>query len=148
MKTAIYLIAPLMLAACVSRPAPLPAAVAEDFAATPDCGAETFSIYFEEGSSSLSDQSDAVIDTVSDSYSRCDLRKMEIEGFADANGDSATNEAISAARAAAVKAALETRGVDAERVRLIAYGEMGSVTEDGEDEPLNRKAEVRLVPER
>jgi outer membrane protein OmpA-like peptidoglycan-associated protein len=149
MKALVYLFAPVLLAACVSRSAP-PAEqiVSTEAVAPPDCSAETFSIYFEEGAMALSKESDAVIDAVAKSQARCDLYKMEIKGYADASGDSEANKAISAARAEAVKAALEARGVDAERVRLVAYGEMGSVTDEGKDEPLNRKAEVRLFSEK
>jgi OOP family OmpA-OmpF porin len=95
----------------------------------------------------LSDESDAVVDAVSGSYARCDLYKLEIRGHADASGDAVTNQVISAARAEAVLEALKTRGVDAERVHLVAYGEQDAVTASGADEPLNRKTEVRLVPE-
>ena len=56
------------------------------------------------------------------------------------------NQAISAARAEAVLEALKTSGVDAERAHLVAYGDKGAVTDEG-DVPLNRKTEVRLVPE-
>ena len=144
MKIALYLFAPLLLAACVSRPVPPEMPVAEDkMAVAPD----SFAIYFEEGMSALSDESDAVVDAVSDSYARCDLYKMEIRGHADASGDAVTNQVISAARAEAVLEALKTRGVDAERVHLVAYGEQDAVTASGDDEPLNRKTEVRLVPE-
>ena len=50
------------------------------------------------------------------------------------------NQAISAARAEAVLEALKTRGVDAERVHLVALTDEGDV-------PLNRKPEERFVPE-
>tara|TARA_R110000803_G_scaffold27913_2_gene64887 strand:- start:744 stop:1193 length:450 start_codon:yes stop_codon:yes gene_type:complete len=148
MKIALYLFAPLLLAACVSRPVPPTTSVADDsMAVAPDCSEERFAIYFEEGMTALSEESDAVVDAVSDSYARCDLYKMEIRGHADASGDAVTNQVISAARAEAVLEALKTRGVDAERVHLVAYGEQDAVTASGADEPLNRKTEVRLVPE-
>ena len=148
LKISVYMFAPLMLAACVSRPVPPVEPVAAEIAApAPDCSAESFSIYFEEGATTLSEESDAVMDAVSASYSRCDLYKMEIEGHADASGDSATNEVISAKRADAVLAALETRGVDAQRVHLVAYGDQGAIKTGGVEAPLNRKTEVRLIPE-
>ncbi|WP_430403042.1 OmpA family protein [Hyphomonas sp.] len=147
MKNQYLLFAPLLMVACVSNPAP-PVAPAgpEAVAAAPDCSLETFAIYFDEGASELSDESDAVVDAVSDTFARCDLYKMEIEGHADASGDAVTNQAISAARAEAVLAALRTRGVDAERVHLVASGEKGAVTDEGAV-PINRRTEVRLVPE-
>ncbi|MEQ8320651.1 MAG: OmpA family protein [Rhodospirillales bacterium] len=147
MKNQVLLFAPLLLAACISRPAP-PAAPAtvEATAEAADCSAESFAIYFDEGASLLSEESEAVVDAVSDTYARCDLYKMEIEGHADASGDAVANQAISAARAESVLNALKTRGVDAERIHLVAYGEKGAVTAEGEA-PLNRKTEVRLVPE-
>lgn len=148
MKISVYLFAPLMLAACVSRPVPPAEPVAAEVALpAPDCSAESFSIYFEEGATELSAESDAVMDAVAASYSRCDLYKMEIEGHADASGDSATNEVISAKRADAVLAALATRGVDAQRVHLVAYGDQGAIKTGGVEAPLNRKTEVRLIPE-
>ena len=148
MKISVYLFAPLLLAACVSRPVPPAEPVASEAALpAPDCSAESFSIYFEEGATELSEESDAVMDAVAASYSRCDLYKMEIEGHADASGDSATNEVISAKRADAVLAALETRGVDAQRVHLVAYGDQGAIKTGGVEAPLNRKTEVRLIPE-
>ena len=138
----------LLESACVSRPVPPVEPVAAEIAApAPECSAESFSIYFEEGATTLSEESDAVMDAVSASYSRCDLYKMEIEGHADASGDAATNEVISAKRADAVLAALETRGVDAERVHLVAYGDKGAIKTGGVEAPLNRKTEVRLIPE-
>lgn len=148
MKISVYLFAPLLLAACVSRPVPPVEPVAAEVALpAPDCSAESFAIYFEEGATELSEESDAVMDAVAASYSRCDLYKMEIEGHADASGDSATNEVISAKRADAVLAALETRGVDAQRVHLVAYGDQGAIKTGGVEAPLNRKTEVRLIPE-
>ena len=147
MKHQFLLFAPLLMAACMSNPAP-PAAPAEVDAAmaAPDCSVETFAIYFDEGASELSAESDAVIDAVSKTYARCELYKIEIEGHADASGDEVANQAISAARAEAVLEALKTRGVDAERAHLVAYGDKGAVTDEG-DVPLNRKTEVRLVAE-
>lgn len=148
MKISVYMFAPLMLAACVSRPVPPVEPVAAEIAApASDCSAESFSIYFEEGATTLSEESDAVMDAVSAAYSRCDLYKMEIEGHADASGDAATNEVISAKRADAVLAALETRGVDAKRVHVVAYGDKGAIKTGGVEAPLNRKTEVRLIPE-
>jgi OOP family OmpA-OmpF porin len=147
MKNQVFLFAPLLLAACVSGPVPpAPSVVVEASDQAPDCSVESFAIYFDEGASKLSDESEAVVDAVSDTYALCDLYKMEIEGHADASGDAVANQAISAARAEAVLIALETRGVDAERIHLVAYGEKGAVTAEGEV-PLNRKTEVRLVPE-
>lgn len=147
MKNQYLLFAPLLMVACVLDPAPPVAPAApEAVAAAPDCSLETFAIYFDEGASELSGESDAVIDAVSKTYARCELYKIEIEGHADASGDAVTNQAISAARAEAVLAALKTRGVDAERAHLVAFGEKGAVTDEGAV-PINRRTEVRLVPE-
>lgn len=137
-----------LIVACASNPAPLTApAGAETGAVTPHCPVETFTIYFDQGASELSDEADAVIDAVCRTYARCKLYKIEILGHADASGDAIANQAISAERAEAVMAALKARGVDAERAHRVACGEQDAVTASGANEPLNRKTEVRLVPE-
>lgn len=150
MRQIVFLLAPLVAAACMTRPAP-PAepAPASEVAKTeaPTCEAEAFTVYFEEGETTLSEEAGILLDTVAASFARCDLYKMEIEGHADASGAADTNQAISEARAKAVQDALDARGVDAERVRVIAFGEKTAVTEDGEVKPLNRKTEVRLIPD-
>lgn len=148
MKHLIYLSVPILLTACISRPAPptdpVPQAVV---AQAPVCEAEAFTVYFEDGETTLSEEAGILLDTVAKSFARCDVYKMEIEGHADASGAAETNQLISEARATAVREALHTRGVDAERVRIVAFGEHNATTSRGEAKPLNRKTEVRLIPE-
>ena len=61
MKREFLLFSPLLMAACMSTPAP---AEVDAALAAPDCSVETFAIYFEDGASELSAESDAGIDAV------------------------------------------------------------------------------------
>lgn len=149
MKKLIWACAPLLVAACMTRPAPptepvTPDAVAE---AVVECDAKSFTVYFEEGETSLSEEAGTMLDTVATSFARCDLYRMEIEGHADANGPADLNQKVSEARAKTVMEALNDRNIDADRVRVIAFGEKGATTPTGEAKPLNRRTEVRLIPE-
>lgn len=149
MKRLIWACAPLLVAACITRPAPPTEPVTPNTVAGGDiaCDAESFTVYFEEGQTSLSEEAGAMLDTVATSFARCDLYRMEIEGHADANGPANLNQTVSEARAKTVMDALHDRNIDAERVRVIAFGEKGATTATGEAKPLNRRTEVRLIPE-
>lgn len=149
MKKLIWACAPLLAAACMTRPAPpmepvTPDPVAE---AAVECDAESFTVYFEDGQTILSEEAGTMLDSVAISFARCDLYRMEIEGHADATGPADINQKVSEARAKTVMDALNDRDVDAERVRVIAFGEKGATTATGEAKPLNRRTEVRLIPE-
>ena len=88
MKRLIWACAPLLVAACITRPAPPAEPVTVNTVAETinTCDAESFTVYFEEGQTSLSEEAGAMLDTVATSFARCDLYRMEIEGHADANG--------------------------------------------------------------
>lgn len=140
---------PLVLPACVSRPAPPETPVTTDVSAAlpADCSAEEFAIYFKEGETLPGDEAQAVMDAVATSFARCDLYRIEVLGHADANGDPVTNAAVSDARAKSVLSGLVARGLLAEKVKIRAYGETDAITASGKEEPLNRKTVVRLIPE-
>lgn len=149
MRKLVLVLPIIMAAACVSRPVP-PTAPVEKAAATvlsPDCAVESFTIYFDEGVTIPGDQAEAVMDAVAKSYARCDLYRVEVMGHADASGDVLTNAKVSEARAQTVLSGLVSRGLLADKVKIRGYGETEALTDSGAEEPLNRKTEIRLVPE-
>jgi outer membrane protein OmpA-like peptidoglycan-associated protein len=73
-------------------------------------------------------------------------RSAMIEGFTDSTGGSALNQALSAQRAEAVRAALVQMGVPADRLGVHAYGEAYPVAgnDSAEGRQSNRRVEVIL----
>lgn len=74
--------------------------------------------------------------------------RVQIEGFTDSRGSDAVNMRLSAERAAAVKRALEERGVDGSRIETAGRGSAQPVasndTVDGRSQ--NRRVELTFVP--
>ena len=135
----------LALGAQAAPPAPPKTQASVKSAPTP-CVTEQFTIYFPENASSLNDHGEAVLDAVADRTSHCRYYRIEVTGHADASGSVETNRALSEARARAVSHGLQDREVHAETVDLTAEGEARAIAENGYIEPLNRRADVRLLP--
>jgi OOP family OmpA-OmpF porin len=74
--------------------------------------------------------------------------KIEVAGHTDGAGPEAYNQRLSEERAASVKQFLVERGVPAERISVVGYGESqpraGNDTVEGRR--LNRRVEVKTVP--
>jgi outer membrane protein OmpA-like peptidoglycan-associated protein len=73
-------------------------------------------------------------------------RRALIEGFTDSTGSDETNQALSARRADAVRAALLNGGVAADRVSTKAYGEAFPVASNdkADGRQMNRRVEIVL----
>jgi outer membrane protein OmpA-like peptidoglycan-associated protein len=73
-------------------------------------------------------------------------RKAMVEGFTDSTGSEATNEALSARRADAVRAALVERGVGGDRLSTQGYGEAFPVAgnDSAGGRQMNRRVEIVL----
>jgi outer membrane protein OmpA-like peptidoglycan-associated protein len=74
---------------------------------------------------------------------------VRIDGYADARGDEAYNEALSAQRAEAVRDALQRAGVPAERIHLSPQGEADSTAAAGDPDAwaLDRRVQIRVQAE-
>jgi OOP family OmpA-OmpF porin len=78
--------------------------------------------------------------------------KVTVEGHTDSIGSDAYNQRLSERRATAVKSYLVSRGVAADRLDTVGYGESRPVapntTPDGKDNPegraMNRRAELKV----
>ena len=115
----------LLASACAATPpsaavaaAPPPAAAA---AAKPS--AESLTIEFVSGASTLSQAALAQLDGAARLYRDAQPQIMIVAGHTDKVGPEFPNLLLSARRAASVKRALVERGVPAERLQIIAYGE-------------------------
>ena len=116
----------LLASACAATPpsaavaaAPPPAAAAS--AAKPS--AESLTIEFVSGASTLSQAALAQLDGAARLYRDAQPEIMIVAGHTDKVGPEFPNLLLSARRAASVKRALVERGVPAERLQIIAYGE-------------------------
>ncbi|MDX2237914.1 MAG: OmpA family protein [Hyphomonadaceae bacterium] len=111
------------------------------------CPAAEFTVYFAWDRSNL-DQ--AALDTIDAAVARarqCNLSAATIIGHTDTSGSSAYNVGLSERRAAVVRDALTTRGIDAALLTTQARGEtdLARATRDGEREPLNRRTAVSIT---
>jgi len=73
--------------------------------------------------------------------------QVVISGHTDSEGDAAINMVLSQARAEAVKKYMVKMGIDASRIRTVAYGENVPLenNSDPEGKRLNRRAEINVV---
>lgn len=111
---------------------------------TPVCADTSFVVYFNEGSDRLTRQAGQLIGATARRYRGCEVTGVRVVGLADATGSPTDNLSLSQRRARTVAAALAKQGLPAASFDLAAGGELGAVTRDGSEEPVRRRAEVRL----
>lgn len=112
----------------------------------------TEKILFASGSANLSEESLDILDSVAGIARRCADSlaggQVEVQGHTDSQGDDASNQRLSEARAAAVIQALVARGVNTSDYQAIGYGEAQPVadnsTPEGREE--NRRIEFKVTP--
>lgn len=124
------------LAACATQPQPQ----------VSGCPAVTYAVYFARDQVTLDPLANEILDTTTSALAGCAGGRLEIAGFADPAGDAEINQRISAARANAVLEGLMARGVTAEQVRILAFGENGARSDAGVTEPMRRRVEVYFIP--
>ncbi len=101
-------------------------------------------VLFDVGKSDLNHGSQDAITRLADFLTEYSRRNVQIEGFTDNTGSTATNQALSTARAATVKAALMARGISDSRVRTLGFGESYPKATNGtaDGRRQNRRVEV------
>jgi outer membrane protein OmpA-like peptidoglycan-associated protein len=104
-------------------------------------------IAFSSGSAVIDARSAPLLDRLAGEVKSCP-GAIRIEGHTDTVGRGAFNRALSEARAAAVRDALITRGVPAERLRAQGFGARRPIGDNTTEEgrARNRRIEFHAIP--
>ena len=105
-------------------------------------------VEFETGSSKLKPESETILDEVANILNdHPDVKKVQIEGYTDSQGDRAHNQKLSEKRAAAVKTYLVGKGIDGGRLTSKGFGQdhpvADNTTDDGRHQ--NRRVEFKIL---
>ncbi len=107
----------------------------------------TDNIIFRSGSARLDDRSSYILDSIADIVARCPGLRIEIGGHTDSDGSDAANLALSERRAAAVMRHLTGKGIGADRLLAVGYGEARPVApnDTAADKKRNRRIEFTVL---
>jgi OmpA-OmpF porin, OOP family len=100
-------------------------------------------IRFESGRANIDPDSAGLLDRLIETALRCPTANIEVGGHTDADGEDATNQALSEKRAQAVVDYLVKAGLPANRFTAVGYGSTQPVgsNETGEGKAQNRRIE-------
>lgn len=99
-------------------------------------------VLFDVGSSTLKPDAQSTIAQAANRIRERGATRVLVEGHTDSDGDDAANDALSVARAEAVRAALVASGVSADIVRTRGHGERRPVAPN--DTPANKARNRRV----
>lgn len=108
------------------------------------CVEKDFVIYFDEGSSDLTDEARRIIDLQARDIRGCAIDGVRIIGLADQDeGNAESTRALSVRRVEVLMEYLATRaGWPRSRFELLATGARGAVTAEGLDVPVRNRARI------
>jgi len=108
------------------------------------CGAVIHGIAFDFDSAALRPESTAILDELHAGLAGADAARIVIEGHTSSEGGETYNQGLSERRAAAVRTALVTRGIGADRLAAAGVGEARPIASNDDDSgrSLNRRVEV------
>ena len=101
-------------------------------------------VLFDTGKAQLKSGADRSIEQIAAFLRENPDRRVQIEGFTDSQGSDEYNLELSQSRADAVAMAIIKRGIDAQRVRALGYGEGYPVASNANpgSRQLNRRVEI------
>jgi outer membrane protein OmpA-like peptidoglycan-associated protein len=106
----------------------------------------SFLLYFVTGTDTLTDDSKVELNRMLEELRRRTTSDIVVIGHTDTVGDPGDNDLLSLQRAERVKVDLVSQGLDPERIRAAGRGEREPLvpSEDGVDEPRNRRVEINV----
>lgn len=101
-------------------------------------------VLFDTGRAELKTGSRRTLDQIAQFLNQHPERRVQVEGFTDSRGTDEYNLELSQNRADAVASAIIQRGIDAQRVRALGYGEGFPVASNASEgsRQLNRRVEI------
>ena len=100
---------------------------------------------FDTGSATLQASSNSQIDQIAAMLKATPSLSIEVGGHTDNVGDAAANQKLSEARAAAVAAALTTRGIPGARITAAGYGHTVPIADNRTEDGRAKNRRVELV---
>ena len=103
------------------------------------------SIHFEPAHAAIDPDSAGLLDRLTETALRCPSTNIEIAGHTDADGNDATNQALSEKRAQAVVDYLVKAGLPGDRFTAVGYGSSQPVASNGTDEGKSQNRRIEFV---
>jgi len=136
----------------IVAPKPKPGATPKPVVAALNCQKEfndalaASTILFATSSAKIDTASYALLDQLAVTAAKCPNAKIEVGGHTDSVGDAAMNQGLSEARANAVVNYLVSKGVAAERLAAVGYGEGSPIADNDSSEgrAVNRRIELQV----
>jgi len=104
-----------------------------------------YGLLFDTGKTEIQPASNALLDEVANLLKQDISLKLKISGHTDNVGGKAANLTLSRGRAAAVLAALVSRGVGADRLTADGFGDTKPVADNAADEGRRKNRRVELA---
>ncbi len=107
----------------------------------------TGNIYFAAGSARLDAKSRPLLDNLYDIVNRCPDLDIEVGGHTDSDGSDVANQRLSERRAASVADYLQSKGIPANRMRVVGYGEAQPLVDNNspENKARNRRIAFSVI---
>lgn len=105
-------------------------------------------VTFTTGSYAINPGFQTLLDRVAGSLQQYPNSLVDVYGYTDTVGSTASNQRLSEQRAQAVANYLISRGVSSARIRWMGFGEtnLKVSTGDNVNEPANRRVEIKIIP--
>lgn len=103
-------------------------------------------ILFATSSAEIDSSSYALLDQLVATAAKCPDASIEVGGHTDSVGDASMNQSLSEARANSVISYLTSKGISAERLNAVGYGENNPIADNDsrEGRSINRRIELQV----